>query len=376
MSTAWQPVRDASGGPLRVTLGDLATRLGARLVSGAEAESEAEAARQVEGIRPLDLATDRHLSFVHAGAYLKQASASEAAAFLLPESLDADAVAAALGDRPRLVVASSQLAVAQTLEVFFQMMRPAAGVHETAVVGEGCELGEEVAIGPYAVLGDGCRLGDRVVVEAHAVLGRDCVVGADSWLHALSVLYDGSVLGERVRVHSGAVIGGHGFGYASVAGVHHKIPQVGRTVLGDDVEVGSSSAVDRALADETHIGDGTKIDNLVQVGHNVRTGRGCLLCGQVGVAGTSRLGDYVVLGGQVGVVDHVEVGDGVQVAAASKLLRSIEAGRVMGGATQAHDIGEWRRVSAATSRLPELLKRVKRLERQLEELSAQPSDDD
>ena len=369
MSTAWQPVCDASGGPLLVSLGDLAERLGGSLAGDAEAGDS-----QVEGIRPLDLATERHLSFVHAGAYLKQASASDAAAFLIPESLDAAAVSAALGDRPRIVVRSSQLAVAQTLEIFFELPSPTAGVHETAVLGQGCEFGEDVSIGPYAVLGDDCRLGNRVVVEAHAVVGRDCVVGDDSWLHAQSVLYDGSVLGQRVRVHSGAVVGGHGFGYASVDGVHHKIPQVGRAVLGDDVEVGIGSAVDRALADETRIGDGTKIDNLVQVGHNVRTGRGCLLCGQAGVAGTAQLGDHVVLAGQVGVADHIELGNGVQVAAGSKVLRSVEAGRIVGGAPNSHDIGAWRRISAATPRLPELLRRVKRLERRLAELETESDD--
>lgn len=374
MSTAWQPVRSTSGGPIRVSLGDLAERLGGRL-EGRAAEGDDPSEREVEGLRPLDLAGERHLSFVHAGAYLKTAAASSAAAFLVPESLDPDAVASTLGDRPRLVVASTQLAVARVLEVFFELPRPASGVHETAVVGEGCEFGEDVAIGPYAVVGDGSRLGDRVVVEAHAVVGRRCEVGSDSWLHATSVLYDDTVLGERVRVHSGAVVGGHGFGYATVDGVHHKIPQVGRAVLGDDVEVGAGSAVDRALVDETYIGPGTKIDNLVQVGHNVRTGRGCLLCGQSGVAGTTRLGDHVVLGGQVGVVDHVELGDGVQVAAGSKLLRDVEAGRTVGGAPQVLDLGDWRRVSLATGRLPELLKRVKRVERSLEEL-ADASDDD
>ena len=365
MSTAWQPVCDASGEPLRLQLGQLAERLGGRL-DGRDGASLIA----IRGILPLGQATDRHLSFVHGAAYLKQAAASDAAAFLVAGSLDAATVTSTLGDRPRIVVRSSQLAVAQTLEIFFQLPRPPAGVHETAVLGDGCEFGEGVSVGPFAVVGDGCRLGDRVVVEAHAVVGRDCVVGADSWLHAQSVLYDGSVLGERVRVHSGAVVGGHGFGYASVDGIHHKIPQVGRAVLGDDVEVGSGASVDRALADETRIGDGSKIDNLVQVGHNVHTGRGCLLCGQAGVAGTTQLGDYVVLGGQVGAVDHIELGDGVQVAAGSKVLRSVEAGRTVGGAPSVHDIGHWRRISAATPRLPELLKRVRRLERRLAELDS------
>ncbi|MDA8016485.1 MAG: UDP-3-O-(3-hydroxymyristoyl)glucosamine N-acyltransferase [Thermoanaerobaculia bacterium] len=367
MSTAWQPVRDASGSSRRLTLDDLARRVDGRLEGVSDPEQE------IEGVRPLESAAESDLSFVHAGSYLKQAASSRAAAFLIPESLDPTAVAAELGERPRIVVRSSQLAVAQALDEFFVLPRPSPGVHPTAVVGKDCELGEGVAIGPYAVIGDGCHLADGVVVEAHTVVGRDCVVGTDSWLHANCVLYDGSVLGERVRVHSGAIVGGHGFGYASVAGIHHKIPQVGRAVLGDDVEVGCGSAVDRALVDETRIGEGTKIDNQVQVGHNVRTGRGCLLCGQAGIGGTARLGDHVVLAGQVGVVDHAQLGDGVSVAAGSKVLRSVDAGRTLGGAPRVQDIGDWRRASSAVTRLPELLRRVKRLERQLAELSSRSS---
>ena len=369
MTTAWQPVRDASGKPVRVALGELAELLDARLDcegSGDNSGQDTASELQIEGVLPLDSASDRHLSFVHAGAYLMRASASQAAAFLIPESLGADAVVAALGDRPRLVVQSSQLAVAQALEVFFRLPRPPAGIHETAVVGEGCEFGDDVAVGPYAVLGDGCRLGDRVVVEAHAVLGRGCVVGSDSWLHAQSVLYDGCVLGERVRVHSGAVLGAHGFGYATVAGVHHKIPQVGRTEVGDDVEVGALSSADRALAEATVVGAGTKIDNQVHLGHNVRTGKGCILCGQVGIAGSTVLGDYVVMAGGAGVADHRTIGDGAQVAAKAVALRDVAAGEVVGGSIPAQEMKSWHRITSLVLRLPELFKRLRRLERRLE----------
>jgi UDP-3-O-[3-hydroxymyristoyl] glucosamine N-acyltransferase len=227
-------------------------------------------------------------------------------------------------------------------------------------------LGEEISIGPYAVVGDRCRLGDGVVIEAHAVLGHGCTVGAGSWLHAGAVLYDGCVLGERVRIHSGTVLGAHGFGYATVAGVHHKIPQVGHTAVGDDVEVGALSSADRALAGATVIGAGTKIDNQVHLGHNVHTGKGCIVCGQVGIAGSTVLGDYVVMAGGAGAGDHRKIGDGAKVAAATVALRDVGAGEVVGGCMPAQEMKSWHRITSLMTRLPELFKRLRRLERRME----------
>jgi UDP-3-O-[3-hydroxymyristoyl] glucosamine N-acyltransferase len=182
-------------------------------------------------------------------------------------------------------------------------------------------------------------------------------------LHPQVVLYDGVDLAAEVTVHAGSVIGADGFGYATHDGVHHKVPQVGRVVVESGVEIGANAAIDRATLGETRLGAGTKVDNLVQVGHNVQTGRACILCGQVGIAGSTRLGDGVVLGGQAGVADHLEIGDGVQVAGKSAVFESVEGGAR--GGIPAIDLRRWRRQTASLKRLGEMLRRLRSLERQV-----------
>ena len=340
----------------KLTLGELADHLAAELIGPRE--------QVVAGLRALAEAGAADLSFVHEAKYKNEAEKSGAGAFLVPQNLRE--VAASFG-RPLLVVAQSQLALIQALELFHPRQRPPAGVHPSAVIGAGVQLGDGVAIGPYAVIGDGSRLGDGVVVEAHVVVGRNCTLGRDVLLHPGVILYDGCELGERVEVHSGSVIGADGFGYASVRGVYHKVPQVGKVVLENDVEVGACTTIDRAALEVTRIGTGTKIDNLVQVGHNVTTGKGCLLCGQVGIAGSTKLGDYVIMAGSAGASGHIEIGNGVVLAACSVALQSVEAGRQVAG-VPAVDLPDWRRQISALPRLPELLRRVRRLEKELQEL--------
>lgn len=339
-----------------LTLGELADHLAAELIGPRE--------QVVAGLRALAEAGAEDLSFVHEAKYKNEAEKSGAAAFLVPQNLREAALSFG---RPLLVVAQSQLALIAALELFHPRQRPPAGVHPSAVIGAGVQLGDGVAIGPYAVIGDGSRLGDGVVVEAHVVVGRNCKLGREVLLHPGVILYDGCELGDRVEVHSGSVIGADGFGYASVRGVHHKVPQVGKVVLENDVEVGACTTIDRAALEVTRIGTGTKIDNLVQVGHNVTTGKGCLLCGQVGIAGSTKLGDYVIMAGSAGASGHIEIGNGVVVAACSVALQSVEAGRQVAG-VPAVDLPDWRRQISALPRLPELLRRVRRLEKELQEL--------
>ncbi|MEM9554638.1 MAG: UDP-3-O-(3-hydroxymyristoyl)glucosamine N-acyltransferase [Acidobacteriota bacterium] len=349
-------------------LGDLAERLDAAL----DVRLVGDAERTIRAVRGLAAAGIDDLSFVHGASAREAALASSAGALLVPSALAFDGdepseLARAL-DRPLLAVADTRLALTQVLDIVHPRRRPAPGVHPTAVVGEGCRLGIDVSIGPYAVVGDEVTLGDGCTVEAHAVIGDGAVLGAGAWLHPHVVLYAGTSLGARVEIHAGTVVGADGFGYASVRGIHHKVPQVGRAVLEDDVEVGALSAIDRATLDETRVGAGTKIDNLVQVGHNVRTGQGCILCGQVGVAGSAVLGDHVVLAGQVGVNGHIEIGDRVQVAAAAVVLRGVEPDRQLAGSPAA-DLADWRRASVVAGRLPEMARRLRALERRLDALS-------
>jgi len=256
------------------------------------------------------------------------------------------------------------VAMARLVELLHPRPAVVAGVHPTAVVGSACEIDPAAHLGPYVVIGDGSHVGAECVLHAHVVVGRDCRLGRGVVLYPQVVLYDGVQLDDRVAVHAGAVVGADGFGYATHAGVHHKVPQIGRVVLERDVEVGANAAIDRATLGETRLGAGTKIDNLVQVGHNVQTGPACMLCGQAGIAGSTTLGRGVVLGGQAGIADHLKVGDGVQVAAKSALFESVEGGAR--GGIPAIELGKWRRLTAVSSRLAEMFRRLRAVERRLD----------
>lgn len=309
------------------------------------------------GVASLEEAGPEDLSFA-AGARLRgRAEASGAGVLLVSPELEDLAV-----DRLVVVVDDPALAMTRAVTLVVGRPRPEPRVHETAVVAASATLGSDVSLGPYAVVEADAVLGHGCAVGAHSVVGERCRLGEGSVLHPHVVLYPDTVLGRGVEIHSGAVVGADGFGYVSRADGHHKVPQVGRAVLGDEVEVGALSAIDRATFDETRVGDGTKIDNLVQVGHNVRIGRGALLCGQAGVAGSARLGDGVVLGGQAGVAGHLELGDGVQVASASAVVRSQRPGTRVSATVPAIDLARWRRQIVVLGRLDELLRRVRALE--------------
>jgi UDP-3-O-[3-hydroxymyristoyl] glucosamine N-acyltransferase len=264
-----------------------------------------------------------------------------------------------------LVADDPYFALSRLLTALHPAAVPEPGVHPTAVVGEGSTVDPSASLGPYVVLGRGSRVRAGAVLHAHVVVGRGCTIGEEAVLHPHAVLYDQTEVGARTVIHAGVVLGSDGFGYATHGGVHHKIPQVGRVVVEEEVEIGANSAVDRATLGETRIGRGSKLDNLVQVGHNVEIGPASILCGQAGVAGSARLGRGVVLGGQAGVANHLTLGDGVQVAAKSAVLASAEAGTRLGG-IPAIDLGAWRRRTVLLGRLEEMARRLRALERRLE----------
>jgi UDP-3-O-[3-hydroxymyristoyl] glucosamine N-acyltransferase len=323
---------------------------------------EGDPERVVEAIRSLETAGPRDLSFLKDPRYRGQAAASAAGALLVGPSLGD---AAALG-RDLLVAGDPSYALARLLTVLHPEERRPAGVHPTAILEPGCTVDPEAHVGPYAVIGAGSRIGAGAAVLAFVAVGRDCAVGEGAVLHPHAVLYDGTEVGARSIVHAGVVLGADGFGYATHGGAHHKVPQIGRVVLESDVEVGANTTIDRAALGETRIGAGTKIDNLVQVGHNVRVGRHCILCGQAGIAGSARLGDGVVLAGQSGVSGHIELGDGVQVAAKSAALSSLAAGSVVAG-IPAVEMRKWRRQTVLLARLEEMSRRLRALEKKLGE---------
>lgn len=229
------------------------------------------------------------------------------------------------------------------------------GVHPSACVDPTARLGRGVAVGPAAVIGPDVEIGDDTIVDSGAVVGAGCRIGAASRLYPRVTVYPGCRIGSRVFIHAGAVIGSDGFGYETISGRHEKIPHVGTVVIEDDVEIGSNTCIDRGRFRETRIGRGTKIDNLVQVAHNVHVGPDCLIVSQAGISGSAVLGRGVVLAGQVGVVGHVEIGDGAVVGARSGVPKSVPPGSVVLG-EPARPIGEQKRILALIGRLPEWFK--------------------
>ncbi len=265
---------------------------------------------------------------------------------------------------PVLRVAHPYLAFVDVMELFHPARRPAAGVHATAVIAPGAALGAGAAIGPHVVVAADVRIGSNAVLEAGVTIEAGARIGDDFTAHAGVVVRAGVTIGDRVRVHPGAVIGSDGFGYVPRPDGHRKIPQVGTVIVEDDVEIGANATVDRATLGATVIGRGSKIDNLVMVGHGCRIGPGCLLAAQVGLAGGTQLGTGVMLGGQVGAAGHLHIGDGAQVAAQSGVHGAVPPGAIYGG-YPAVEIRAWRRITSSLSRLPALFRRIRRLERAL-----------
>lgn len=229
-----------------------------------------------------------------------------------------------------LTVDDPKLAALKLNEAMYAEKRPAAGIAKTAVIDESAEIGEGCSIADYAVIGANVKIGKNTIVEPFAVISEGCVIGDNCRLGAhCSVAY--TIMGNSCYIYNGARIGQDGFGFQTINGVHKRIPQLGRVIMGNDIEVGSCTCIDRGALGDTVIGDGCRIDNLVQIAHNDKMGRGCVIVSQTGIAGSCTFGDYVVCGGQTGFADHLNIGSGVQVAAQSGVMRDIEPGSVMMG---------------------------------------------
>ena len=311
--------------------------------------------RRLSGVRSLEGAGADELSFVSEEKALPRASVSGAGAFLARS-------ASALPGRTVIEVADPSAALIVALRLFHPVRLPRPGIHMTAVVAPGAFVDPSAEVGAYAVVGDRSRVEANTIVGSHAVIGARCRVGSGSWLHPHVVLYDDVVLGERVEIHSGAVLGGDGFGYATTEKGLVKIPQVGGVTIGDDVEIGANTCIDRASLETTSVGAGTKIDDLVMLGHNVRIGRRDVLCAQVGVAGSAVIGDDVVLGGQVGVAGHLTVGAGVKAQAQSGIGADVPDGEALHG-TPAFAYRAYQKSHVEFRRLPETARLVRRLAR-------------
>ena len=328
------------------TLAEIAERLAGTLVG--------DAACVIGGVRPLEEAGPRDLSFLAHPRYRKAAAACRAGALIVRASEK-------LPGRNLIVVDNPYTALAAAMDLFHGRPRPAAEISPTAVIAKDATLGRGVAIGPLAVVGRGCTLADEVVLMPGVVLGEDVAIGRASVLYPRVVVYPGCRIGERVVIHAGAVIGSDGFGFGEAEGGRAKIPQVGIVRIEDDVEIGAGTTIDRATFGETVIGRGARIDNLVQIGHNVSVGEGSVLVAQSGIAGSTRLGRSVILAGQSGAAGHLTLGDGTIVGAKSAVLQDTAPGSFVIG-HPAVDHREWKRSQAAARRLPDFVRRVQRLE--------------
>ena len=338
-----------------VTVGQLAQHIEAELVGGPD--------EQLTGAAPLDTAATGDVSFLASRKYVPQMASTRATAVIVGRGLGE------IEERPEtalLWVDDAHTALAMTLPLLYPEKPRIAEVHPTASVDPGAELASDVSIGPYAVIGACARLGDGARIGAHSVVQEHCVVGSETELKDHVCLYADTIVGDRCIIHSGACIGVDGFGYVFHENQHRKVPQVGRCVIEDDVEIGANTCIDRGSVGETRIGAGTKIDNLVHIAHNVRVGRNCIVVAQVGIAGSTTVGDGVALAGQVGIIGHLTIGDGARVAAQAGVSHDIPAGETWFG-YPARPISKVMRANASFLKLPELARRVRAIEKQLEE---------
>ena len=335
------------------TLAGLAKRLAGGVVGDGGA--------LITGVAPLDTAGPGEISFLSNRKYLPQARATRATAVLTVPGAE-------LEGANLLVVANPYLALAELLEIYHPRTHPAAGISPAAIVGANVRIDNDATVMAGAVIGERCQVGRQAVIMSGAVLCPDVSVGEQTIIHPNVTVYDGCVIGNRVIIHAGTVIGSDGFGFAREGIRHRKIPQVGNVVIEDDVEIGANVAVDRGTFGSTLIGRGTKIDNLVQIAHNVRIGENSLLVAQSGISGSTRLGNGVTFAGQSGAVGHIEIGDGAIVGAKSAVTHDLPAGAFVIG-HPAIDARVWKRAAAIFARLPELRRRLMRLE------GAQDTDD-
>jgi UDP-3-O-[3-hydroxymyristoyl] glucosamine N-acyltransferase len=330
-----------------MTLAELAERLGCEL--------RGDGTIEIRAVRGLEEAGPGDLTFLSNPRYAAQLDATRASAAIVARDGADLAIATLRADNP-------YLCFARALTLFHRPLTPSPGIHPTAVVAPSASIAEPVSIGAYAVVGDDVVIGSGATIHPHVTIYPGVKIGRDVVAHAGVVLREHVRIGDRVVLHPGVVVGADGFGFAPSPEGAVKIPQVGIVVIEDDVEIGANTTIDRATLEATIIRRGAKLDNLVMVAHNCEVGAHSFLAAQVGIAGSTKVGRGVQMGGQVGVAGHVVIGDGVQVAAQSGVPSSVPPGKVVGG-YPAVEVTIWRRTSAALLRLPELLRRVRRLER-------------
>lgn len=338
---------------MKITLGEIAGKLGGELING-------RSDIFISNVAGLKDAKEGEISFLAHRRYIKDLEKTSASAVVIPKDIEFDRLPAIRVDNP-------YFAFSQLLHLFHDIPYSARGVDPGAFVGNNAALGQDISIYPYVYIGNNAKIGDRVTIYPFSFIGDDSVIGSNSVIYSNVTVRERCRIGDRVIIHCGAVIGSDGFGYVTHQGAHHKIPQVGCVIIEDDVEIGANTAIDRGTTGDTLIRKGTKIDNLIQVAHNVSVGEHCLFAAQSGIAGSSKTGNYVIMAGQSGVVDHVNVGNHVIITAQSAATKDIKDGETVSGIpSMTHR--KWLKSMAVFEDLPEIRKKVAELEKRLSEI--------
>ncbi len=339
-----------------VRLKDIAAMLGG--------ETRGDAEREIRGAAGIREVKEGEITFLSDGRLAKECALSPASAVIVRDFVPDI-------DKPQIAVKNPQYAFAKLLEYFYVLPVEPTGISSLAFVSRTAVISEDVSIHPFAYVSDGTKIGAGTVIWPGVFVGNDTVIGSRCVLYPNVTVRERVTIGDGVIIHSGSVIGSDGFRYVFEAGRHYKIPQVGGVVIGDDVEIGANVAIDRAMTGNTLIGKGTKIDNLVQIAHNVTVGDNTIIVAQAGVAGSSRIGAYVTLAGQVGIADHVKIEDGTMIAAQSGVISDLSKGVYSGYPAIPHR--EWLKSSAVFNKLPELSRKIRELEAKIENLERRQS---
>ena len=334
---------------MTLTTAEIAKQLAGEVLGDANAT--------LTGFANADAAKPGDLTFAENAEYFAAAENSAATAIIAGK--DATSTKKIL-----IRVANPRVAFAKALAIFFPEPKFAPGIHPTAAIAASAQIDPTAHIGPHCTIGERVKIGANAVLQSGNFVGDDSVLGDDTNLFPNATIYSRTQIGKRVRIHSGAVIGSDGFGYVFDTSFHRKVPQSGNVVIGDDVEIGSNSSVDRGALGSTIIGKGTKIDNLVQVAHNVEIGEHCILCSQVGIAGSAKLGSYCVLAGQVGIAGHLKIGNKVTVGSKAGVMHNIPDGEMWLGIPAQPD-KQAKRIMIAMQRLPDLFKKIAEWEKKL-----------
>lgn len=329
-----------------------AAALGERIAANVEGDGQIE----LRGVAAPERAGPGDLIYAESAKHAERAQASAARCVVAPDGI-------AFNGKTVLRSANPKVAFAKAAALLLERAPIAIGVHSTAVIAPLARLAPDVAVGPYAVIGEDVHVGAGTQIGAHCVIGAGSWIGENCRLHARVTLYNGARIGNRAEIHAGTVIGSDGFGYAYGEGRYWKFPQEGIVELGDDVEIGANSTIDRGSLDDTRIAEGVKLDNLVHVGHNVQIGAHTVIAAQTGISGSSTLGHHVVCGGQVGIADHCTLEDGAIAGAQTGIPtgKTIRSGQIVWG-TPAREIGKFKEAYVWYAKLPELAERIKALE--------------